>query len=162
VVAKRLFEPLPHEPAGLDQDEEPELLASRLRASGDAATPDATSSGVHTALGSQFSTPATQRRLVMHARISHVAGSPENADQGIESFRNTTLPEVKSQQGNRGAILLIDRATGKGMAITLWEDEAAMQSSEEWANTARRAASEQMGASGEAQVERYEVAVFET
>jgi heme-degrading monooxygenase HmoA len=98
----------------------------------------------------------------MHARISHVAGTPENADQGIESFRSTTLPELKSQQGNRGAILLIDRASGKGMAITLWEDEAAMQSSENWANTARRTASEQMGASEEAQVERYEVAVFDT
>ena len=98
----------------------------------------------------------------MHARISHVAGTPENADQGIESFRSTTLPELKSQQGNRGAILLIDRASGKGMAITLWEDEAAMQSSENWANTARRTASEQMGANEEAQVERYEVAVFDT
>jgi heme-degrading monooxygenase HmoA len=98
----------------------------------------------------------------MHARVSHVAGSPDNADQGIESFRTTTLSELKSQDGNRGAILLIDRSSGKGMAITLWEDEAAMQSSEDWANAARRSASEQMGGSGEAQVERYEVAVFET
>ena len=63
----------------------------------------------------------------MHARISHVAGSPENADQGIESFRNTTLSELKAQDGNRGAILLIDRASGSGLAITLWEDEAAMR-----------------------------------
>jgi hypothetical protein len=97
----------------------------------------------------------------MHARVSHIAGSSENADQGIESFRNTTLPEVKSQDGNRGAILLVDRASGKGMAITLG-DEAAMQSSEGWANDARRRASEEMGGSGEASVERYEVAVFET
>ena len=98
----------------------------------------------------------------MHARISHVAGSPESADQGIESFRNTTLSELKTQDGNRGAILLIDRASGNGIAITLWEDEAAMQASEEWANAARRSASEQLGGGGEARVERYEVAVFET
>jgi heme-degrading monooxygenase HmoA len=98
----------------------------------------------------------------MHARVSHVAGSPENADQGIESFRKNTLSELKAQDGNRGAILLIDRASGNGMAITLWEDEAAMQSSEDWANEARRSASEQMGGSGDARVERYEVAVFET
>jgi heme-degrading monooxygenase HmoA len=98
----------------------------------------------------------------MHARISHVDGSPEKVDQGIESFRSTTLQELKSQPGNRGAILLIDRTSGKGMAITLWEDEAAMKASEGWANTARRTASEQMGAGGEGQVERYEVAVFET
>jgi hypothetical protein len=98
----------------------------------------------------------------MHARVSHVSGSPENADQGIASFRNTTLPDLKSQDGNRGAILLIDRASGNGIAITLWEDEGAMQSSEEWANEARRTASEQMGGGGAARVERYEVAVFET
>lgn len=98
----------------------------------------------------------------MHARISHVAGSPDNADQGVESFRNSTLPDLRSQNGNRGAILLIDRASGSGMAITLWEDEATMQASEEWANTARQSASEQMGGGGEASVERYEVAVFET
>ena len=98
----------------------------------------------------------------MHARVSHISGSPENADQGIEAFRSNTLPELKSQDGNRGAILLIDRASGAGMAITLWEDEAAMQSSEEWANEARRSASEQMGAGGQARVERYEVAAFET
>jgi heme-degrading monooxygenase HmoA len=97
----------------------------------------------------------------MHARVSHIPGSSENADQGIESFRNTTLSELKSQEGNRGAILLIDRASGNGMAITLWEDEAAMQSSEDWANAARRTASEQMGGAGEARVDRYEVAVFE-
>ena len=98
----------------------------------------------------------------MHARVSHISGSPENADQGIASFQNTVLPDLKSQDGNRGAILLIDRTSGSGIAITLWEDESAMQSSEDWANEARRSASEQMGAGGQARVERYEVAVFET
>ena len=98
----------------------------------------------------------------MHARVSHIAGSTENADQGVESFRNSTLSELKSQEGNRGAILLVDRESGKGMAITLWEDEAALQSSEEWAKDARQRASEQMGAGEPGRVERYEVAVFET
>jgi heme-degrading monooxygenase HmoA len=98
----------------------------------------------------------------MHARVSHVSGTAENADQGIESFRSIILPDLRSQDGNRGAILLIDRASGNGIAITLWEDEGAMQASEEWANEARRNASEQMGGGGQARVERYEVAVFET
>ena len=47
------------------------------------------------------------------------------------------------------------------MAVTLWDDEAAMQASEERANEMRRGASEDMGAAGQARVERYEVAVFE-
>jgi len=98
----------------------------------------------------------------MHARVSHITGSAENADQGIASFKATTLPELRSTDGNRGGILLIDRASGNAMAITLWDDEAAMQASEDRANQLRRDASEQMGASGQARVERYEVAVFET
>ena len=47
------------------------------------------------------------------------------------------------------------------MAITLWPDEAAMRASEESANELRRAASEELGASEQPSVERYEVAVFE-
>ena len=97
----------------------------------------------------------------MHARVSHIAGSPENPEQGIASFQNTILPELKSVDGNRGAILLVDRASGNAMAVTLWDDEAAMQASEERANEMRRGASEDMGAAGQARVERYEVAVFE-
>ena len=98
----------------------------------------------------------------MHARVSHITGSAENADQGIASFKDTTLPQLRSIDGNRGGILLVDRASGSAMAITLWEDEAAMQASDDRANQMRRDASEQMGAAGQARVERYEVAVFET
>ena len=59
-------------------------------------------------------------------------------------------------------MLLIDRQSGEGMAITLWEDEAAMQASEEQANELRRAAVQALGSIEEPRVERYEVAVFET
>jgi heme-degrading monooxygenase HmoA len=96
----------------------------------------------------------------MHARVTMITGSPEQAEQGIASFRDNTLPAVK-EIGGRGGILLIDRESGKAMAITLWEDEAAMRASEERANELRRSASEELGAAGQPQVERYEVAVFE-
>jgi heme-degrading monooxygenase HmoA len=98
----------------------------------------------------------------MHARASHIAGSPENAEQGIATFKDSILPELKSLDGNRGAILLVNRASGNTLAVTLWEDESAMRASEERANAMRRNASDEMGASGDARVERYEVVVFET
>jgi hypothetical protein len=63
--------------------------------------------------------------------------------------------------GSHGGILLIDRESGKAMAITLWQDEAAMQASEERANELRRTASQELGASEPPRVERYEVAVFD-
>jgi hypothetical protein len=56
--------------------------------------------------------------------------------------------------GGQGGILLIDRESGSAMAITLWEDEAAMRASEEHANELRRAASEELGAAAEPLVER--------
>jgi heme-degrading monooxygenase HmoA len=97
----------------------------------------------------------------MHARASHIGGAPENAEEGVANFRDRILPELKSMDGSRGAMLLVDRTSGNALAITLWEDESAMQASEERANAMRRDASDQMGAEGEARVERYEVAVFE-
>jgi heme-degrading monooxygenase HmoA len=96
----------------------------------------------------------------MHARVTMITGSPEQAAQGIASFRDNTLPAVK-EIGGRGGILLIDRESGEAMAITLWEDEAAMRASEERANELRRTASEELGATDQPRVERYEVAVFE-
>ena len=66
-----------------------------------------------------------------------------------------------TRPGGSGGVLLIDRESGNAMAITLWEDEAAMRASEERANELRRAASEELGATDQPRVERYEVAVFE-
>ena len=96
----------------------------------------------------------------MHARVTTISGSPEQAEQGIANFRDNVIPTIK-EMGGRGGVLLIDRASGKAMAITLWEDEAAMRASEERANELRQAASEELGAAEQPDVERYEVAVFE-
>lgn len=97
----------------------------------------------------------------MHARVTTVAGSPENADQGIANFHENVLPMI-TEAGGRGAILLIDRATGHGMAITLWPDEQTMRATEDRANELRRQAAQEMGATAEEpRVERYEVAVLE-
>jgi hypothetical protein len=98
----------------------------------------------------------------MHARVTMITGgSPDQAEQGIAAFRDNALPGVK-QLGARGGMLLIDRQSGEGMAITLWDDEAAMRTSEERANELRSAAVQALGSTEEPRVERYEVAVFET
>jgi hypothetical protein len=97
----------------------------------------------------------------MHARVTTVAGSPDAAENGIANFRENVLPMIR-ETGGSGAILLIDRETGQGMAITLWPDEDTMRASDERANELRRDAAEQMGVTAqEPRVDRYEVAVFE-
>jgi hypothetical protein len=95
----------------------------------------------------------------MHARVTTLSGSPGDVDAGIANFRDNVVPYTKSD--GKGAILLVDRGSGTAVAITLWEDERAMQASEERANALRADAAEQMGASQQPTVERYEVAVFE-
>ena len=97
----------------------------------------------------------------MFARITTLTGSPERAEEAIAEYRDTVIPFVRAE-GGRGTILLIDRDTGKGMGITLWESAEAMQASEERANELRASATETMGAGATPTVERYEVAVFET
>jgi quinol monooxygenase YgiN len=97
----------------------------------------------------------------MHARVTSLSGSPADVDAGVANFRENVVPFTR-EQGGRGAILLVDRESGSAVAITLWEDEAALSASEERANTLRAQAAEEMGASGQPSVARYEVAVFET
>jgi len=95
----------------------------------------------------------------MHARVTSLAGSPANADAGIENFRANVVPYVRDN--GKGAILLLDRESGDALAITLWGDEQSMQASEDSANTLRAQAADEMGATDAPKVGRYEVAVFE-
>jgi hypothetical protein len=97
----------------------------------------------------------------MHARVTSLSGSPDDVDAGITNFRENVVPFTR-EEGGRGALLLVDRSSGSAVAITLWEDEQALRASEEQANVLRADAAEQMGASRQPDVARYEVAVFET
>ena len=80
----------------------------------------------------------------MHARVTTLSGSPGDLDAGIASFQAKVLPFAQEQGG--GAILLVDRQSGKAVAITLWEDEQALRASDEAANSLRAEAATQMGA----------------
>jgi formylmethanofuran dehydrogenase subunit E len=95
----------------------------------------------------------------MHARVTSLSGSPSDVDKGIANYRENVLPLVREE--GKGAILLVDRQTGKAVSITLWADEQAMQASEERANAVRADAARDMGAVDQPAVDRYEVAVFE-
>jgi heme-degrading monooxygenase HmoA len=95
----------------------------------------------------------------MHARVTTIAGSPAEADAGIDNFRTNVVPFAREQ--GKGAILLLDRESGEAIAITLWQDEEAMRASEESANSLRAQAAGQMGAAQTPTIGRYEVAVFE-
>ena len=96
----------------------------------------------------------------MHARVTTVAGDPSKTEAGVAQFRDQALPAVKGMQGYEGAILLVDRQKGAGLAITLWASEDDMRNSEEAVMELRRRAGEAMGADQQ-EVDRYEVAIFD-
>jgi hypothetical protein len=96
----------------------------------------------------------------MHARVSTISGSPDQVEAGISDFRETVMPWVKGQ-GGRGGILLVDRETGKAVAVTMWTDAEAMRQSEAEANEHRRRVSDEMESAEPPIVERYEVAVLD-
>ena len=96
----------------------------------------------------------------MHARVSTITGSPDQAEAGTSDFKEKVVPWIK-ENGGHGGILLIDRETGKAIAITLWNDEDTMRRSEEAANEHRRRVTDEMQSTQSPTVERYEVAVFD-
>ena len=92
------------------------------------------------------------------ARISLLEGPPEHVLDGARYFEEDIVPRAQELHGQRGLISLIDRATGRSKAISLWESPEALRDSEEQATELRQRAAE--AASGRILgVERYEVGV---
>ena len=95
----------------------------------------------------------------MHARVTMISGSSEQAEKGIASFRDNTVPAIK-EIGGHGGILLIDRESGNAMAITSGQTKRRCA-------RARRARTNyderhpRSWARPKPSVHRYEVAVFE-
>jgi heme-degrading monooxygenase HmoA len=90
----------------------------------------------------------------MFARVSTYQGKTERL---IEGFRRTTEP-LAQIEGFERALFLTDTAGGEAVSITLWDSEAAMAASAEWANKAREHAAHESGARVES-VRSYEVAL---
>lgn len=95
----------------------------------------------------------------MFARVSIIEGSPEQIDESIRQTREKIIPEARKMRGFKGLYQLVDRKTGKEMAITLWETEADLNASAEAANRLRAQAIQVVAATQPAKVEVYEVVV---
>jgi hypothetical protein len=65
----------------------------------------------------------------MHALVNHTKSDPAKFDEGVRVVKEKVIPTVKKQAGFKGGYWLFDRKTGKGLAVTLWEGEQAIQSS---------------------------------
>ncbi len=95
----------------------------------------------------------------MHARATTVRVNQEGAQAAIGQYEEA-LKSFRAIEGNRGAFLLVDRISGRGVGVTLWESEEAMALSREQAEQLRQRAAQQVGGEIESVVE-YEVAVWD-
>ena len=92
----------------------------------------------------------------MHARVTRFEGAPDKADEFIKYTKETIIPSAKKISGFKGGYWLLDRQSGKGLSVTLFETEAALKASEDSAGQIRNQATQVLGAKMTG-IERYEV-----
>ena len=59
----------------------------------------------------------------MFARLTIVQSMPDKIDEVTKIYEESVVPAAKSQKGFKGVYMLVDRETGKGVSISLWDSE---------------------------------------
>lgn len=62
----------------------------------------------------------------MHARVTYSTTDPTQAPERLRFIKERVAPSASSREGFKAGYWMSDPATGKGLAITFWESEAAM------------------------------------
>jgi hypothetical protein len=89
--------------------------------------------------------------------MTFVTFKPNKLDEAVKVYRDSVLPNIKKQSGFKDGFFLTDHATGKCIAISLWNTEVDMAAAESvhQENLAKAAPL----VSGPPSTERYEVTV---
>ncbi len=62
-----------------------------------------------------------------HARVNYRQIQPDRMEEAISMYRDVVAPAANARTGCLGGFVLTNRSTGKTIAISLWETEAAMR-----------------------------------
>ena len=60
----------------------------------------------------------------MYARVSQVTIQPDRISEATEIYQDRVVPALEAQKGFKGAVLLTQPESGRGISITLWDTEA--------------------------------------
>ena len=71
-------------------------------------------------------TPYRKGDETMQARVTLTQILPDKMDQATAIYRDSVVPAGQQQKGFKGALLLANHGTGRGISITMWESEADM------------------------------------
>ncbi len=94
----------------------------------------------------------------MYARTSTIQADLDKIDAGIAYVRDQVVPAITSIDGCIGMSMLADRESGRCIATTAWESQAALQDSAEQVRPLRDKAGETLGGTT-TEVDMWEVAV---
>ena len=94
----------------------------------------------------------------MFARVNRFQDDPANLEESERVAEQEIVPQLQRVPGFLAVLSLVDRASGESLAITLWESEEAMHSSEQDADRFRGELKERTG-SNVVNVQRYEVSL---
>lgn len=70
----------------------------------------------------------------MYARVATFESDPASVDQAIEMVRNEVAGDTPAGLEGAKMLMLIDRSSGKGLGITLFDSEDAMRRGDEALN----------------------------
>jgi quinol monooxygenase YgiN len=94
----------------------------------------------------------------MYARSTTIQAQPSSIDAGIAHVRDAVMPALTEVDGCVGLSLLVDRESGRCIATSAWEDEAAMHTSAQGARPLRDQAAQTFG--GSPTIDEWEIAVL--
>jgi heme-degrading monooxygenase HmoA len=95
---------------------------------------------------------------IMYARVTTYLGAPSRFDDDVAYGRDNILPDLERIDGFRRVLILNDRASGRSVAVTFWESEDQLSTSEAEATRMRHDNPANID-STVLSVERYEVAL---
>lgn len=96
--------------------------------------------------------------FIVYARTTILQADRAKIDDGIAHVRDEVIPAVTAMDGCAGMSLLVDRGSGRCIATTAWESEAAMRDSAPRVIPLREGAEQALGTTNSA-VDMWEVAV---
>src|ERR1700744_5221040 len=94
----------------------------------------------------------------MYARSTTIQAQPSSLDAGIAHGPDAVMPALTEVDGCVGLSLLVDRESGRCIATSAWEDEAAMHASARGARSLRDQAAQRFG--GSPMIDEWEIAVL--
>jgi hypothetical protein len=101
------------------------------------------------------------KEVSVFARHVTIHGSPDKVDEAVQSVKDHVLPALRDCTGFQGQLLLVDRANGDVIGISLRDTEENMKASEDKVSPSRQQVADRVDASGGPEVHPYELPIFE-